>query len=144
MRRVFPLICITIPVILIYSSYSNTFHSPPILDDYHSFILPQSLSIKEWSISSLVLLSKTMFGWARWIPMISFSFDHRIGNGSIVPFHLTNTVIHALCLLAVILLVFNLLQVGEKMTLRPKESPIPCLPLSLQACGRFIRFKPMR
>ena len=47
--------------------------------------------------------------------MVSFSFDHWIGNGSIVPFHVTNTLIHALCLLAVIFLVFNLLKTaGEK------------------------------
>ncbi len=42
--------------------------------------------------------------------MVSFSFDHWVGKGSIVPFHLTNTLIHIFCLFSMIFLVFNLLQ----------------------------------
>ena len=47
--------------------------------------------------------------------MLSFSIDRWIGNGSIMPFHVTNTVIHAFCLLAVIFLVFNLLKAAGEI-----------------------------
>ncbi len=47
----------------------------------------------------------------------SFSFDHWIGGGNVVFFHLTNALIHISCLIAVMFLVFNLLQaVGERET----------------------------
>jgi protein O-mannosyl-transferase len=115
MRRVFVVIPIIILLVLIFSSYCNTFRSPPILDDYHSFIDEQSVYTKQLSIESLLTLSKSVFGWARWIPMLSFLIDRSIGNGSIVPFHVTNTVLHAFCLLAVLFLVFNLLKASGEI-----------------------------
>jgi protein O-mannosyl-transferase len=132
MRRVFPGVFIIIVVILILSSYSNTFYSPPIIDDYHSFIDEPSVYVKEWSVDSLILLSETFFGWARWIPMISFSLDHWIGSGNIVSFHLTNLLIHIFCLFAVVFLVFNLIQITKKKT---PSSPVPDVLFAIFVAG---------
>ena len=117
MRRAFPCAAAILLIILVISAYCGTFYSPPILDDFHSFVYQEDVYLKDWSVSSLFLLSQTTFGWARWIPMISFSFDHWIGGGNVVFFHLTNALIHISCLIAVMFLVFNLLQaVGERET----------------------------
>jgi protein O-mannosyl-transferase len=115
MKRVLLVASIFMLILLLVSSYSNTMYSPPILDDLHSFIGQQNVYVTDWSVSSLLSLSKTTFGWARWIPMLSFSFDHWIVKRSIVPFHVTNTLIHTCCLLSVIFLAFNLFRiVGRK------------------------------
>ena len=100
---------IVLIILLLCSAYSNTFSSPPVLDDFHSFVLEENVH-RDLSISSLDALSRTAFGIQRWIPMISFSLDLWIGKGEIFYFHLTNLVIHLTCMLAVVFLVFNLLQ----------------------------------
>lgn len=114
MPRALPGLSIILLCLLVVSSYSNTFHSPPILDDYHSFILQQDVSVKEWSSESILRLGQTVFGWARWIPMLSFALDRWVGGGSIVVFHVTNTLIHLLCLLAVVFLAYNLFQAAPE------------------------------
>ncbi len=114
MKRAIPIIAVLALIVLIVSAYCSTFYSPLILDDFHSFIHERSVYIQEWSVSSLILLSKTFFGWARWLPMISLSVDHSIGKGDIAYFHLTNLLIHLLCFLAVIFLVFNLFKAAGK------------------------------
>ena len=101
---------IVLIVLLLCSAYSNTFSSPPVLDDFHSFVFEENVHIKDLSVSSLEALSRTVFGIQRWIPMISFSLDLWFGNGEIFTFHLTNLVIHLTCMLAVLFLVFNLVQ----------------------------------
>lgn len=116
MQKASPLVFFVILFILILSAYCNTFHSPPVLDDYHSFIEDETVYIKDLSLSSLISLSDTKFGWSRWIPMITFALDHRLGKGEIVYFHLTNFTIHLLCLIAIMFLVlqlFSLNRVGD-------------------------------
>lgn len=124
MKRALPSIsAIFLLILLLISAYSGTFRSPPILDDYHSFIRQQNVYLEELSLSSLVLLAQTVFGWARWIPMVSFSIDHWIGKGDVFFFHLTNTLIHSFCLLAIIFLVRNLLEANPR-----KDTSSDCLP----------------
>lgn len=114
MNRALPTLATILLIILIGSAYCGTFNSPPILDDYHTFIDQRNVYIKEWSLPSFVRLSETVFGWARWLPMVSFAVDHWVGKGDVFYFHLTNTLIHCLCLLTVIFLVYNLLEADPK------------------------------
>jgi protein O-mannosyl-transferase len=99
-----------LPTVLLCSAYCNTFSSPLVLDDFHSFVLDPSVHLKELSVSSLTALSRTGFGVQRWLPMLSFSLDLWFGKGEIFFFHLTNLIIHILCSFAVLMLIFNLLQ----------------------------------
>ncbi len=82
--------------VLIYTAYSNTFQSPPVLDDFHSFVRNATIYVNHWSYKTVVDLSRTFFGRARWIPMLTFALDYSIGGGRFVQFHLTNLIIHLL------------------------------------------------
>ena len=105
------------------SAYSNTFSSPVVLDDFHTFVFEENVQSKELSLTTFVALSRTIFGLQRWIPMLSFSLDLKIGGGEIFFFHLTNLIIHILCTLAVLFMIFNLCQVeiagGRDYTVSP-------------------------
>ena len=116
---------------------------PPLLDDFHSFVHERSVYITDWTVSSLVLLSKTFFGWTRWLPMISFSIDHWLGKGDIAYFHLTNLLIHLLCFFSLIFLVFNLLRAVEEEDSCPWHAHITACDFRWGTCGRSTRFKPM-
>ena len=56
--------------------------------------------------------------------MVSFSLDLRFGKGEIFFFHLTNLIIHILCTLAVLFLVFNLLQVQKERAAAAGIAPL--------------------
>lgn len=113
---------IVLLVLFLCSAYCNTFSSPPVLDDFHSFVYEENVH-KDLSVSSLEGLSRTVFGIQRWIPMVSFSLDLWFGKGEISYFHLTNLLIHLTCMLAVLFLIFNLVQAetenGRTFSLSP-------------------------
>jgi len=113
MKQGFAIIAVAVLTVLVASAYCNTFYSPLILDDFHSFVQEEKIYITDWSISSLAILSKTVFGWTRWIPLFLFSVDHWLGKGNIVFYHLTNLLIHVLSLFAIIFLVYNILIASE-------------------------------
>ncbi len=80
----------------IFWSYSNTFQSPFVLDDFHSFIEDPNLYLKNFSIDTLKQLADTKFGTLRVIPLATFALDHYLMNGSIAQYHITNIAIHLL------------------------------------------------
>ncbi len=86
--------------VLLLVSYSNTLYSPPVLDDFHSFVRNPSVHVDSLSLQRLKELTETQFGIWRTLPMITFAFDYKVGGGSIVAFHLTNILIHLLCFLS--------------------------------------------
>jgi protein O-mannosyl-transferase len=94
-------------LILVSLAYSNTFFSPPVLDDFHSFIDEPLVHINTLSLQSLALLNQTRFGNERWIPMITFSWDIWLGDGEVFFLHLTNYLIHILSFLSIIYLVYG-------------------------------------
>ncbi|MFO7604979.1 MAG: tetratricopeptide repeat protein [Desulfurivibrionaceae bacterium] len=96
-------------VILIAVSYSNTLHSPFLLDDYHTFIEDPGVKIREVSLSSLEKLRDTKFGRSRLVPIITLALDNSLGGGNVFQFHLTNIAIHLLCSIAVFFLISGLL-----------------------------------
>ncbi len=111
-------------ILLIYSSYCNTFYSPPVLDDYHSFVEEKKIHVDELSVQNLISLSQTNFGWERWVPLITFAIDYRLGEGEIIYFHITNLLIHILCALSIFLLILQLLEIKSKSAeLNPKILP---------------------
>jgi tetratricopeptide (TPR) repeat protein len=100
-------------LVLIYASYSNITNVPPVLDDYQSFIGNNEIFLGFPSLDTLLRLSDTIFGWSRWLPMVTFGFDYWRSNGDISSFHLTNIAVHCLCMIAVVFLVYELLRVSE-------------------------------
>ena len=101
-------------IAVIFAVYSNTFTSPPILDDFHSFVFEKSLYLQQLSISSLVSLFHTKFGYTRSIPVITLALNHKLGNSSLIYFHLVNIVIHALSFLAVYFLTGQVISIAKK------------------------------
>ena len=100
---------------LIVTAYSNIFQSPPVLDDFHSFVRNSKIYVDDWSFDSFKGLSNTFFGKARWIPMLTFAMDYNLGGGAFRQFHLTNLVIHLLATLAVFFWVIQCARaVGEE------------------------------
>ena len=119
--------------ILICSAYSNTFSSPPVLDDFHTFIEDPLVRIQEWSISNIISLSQTKFSWTRFLPMTTLSFDLWAGKGELFNFHLTNLIIHLLVFLSVILLVYQICKATELSF--PDMRHLPAGPVSIFVAG---------
>ncbi|MGQ9750999.1 MAG: tetratricopeptide repeat protein [Desulfosoma sp.] len=65
--------------------------------------------VTELSPQTLKPLHQTQFGPWRLLPMVSFAFDYWWGNGSVAAYHVTNNVIHALCWLACLWMLWVLL-----------------------------------
>ncbi|MDR3567097.1 MAG: tetratricopeptide repeat protein [Syntrophobacteraceae bacterium] len=102
-------------VLMILSSYSNTFTSPPYLDDFKSFIYPRALYLHSLSLASLLALSKTQFGWTRFLPVVTFALDHYLGHSELIYFHAVNILIHLLAFFSLFWFV-GLVLAAEKRT----------------------------
>ncbi len=98
-----------IPVL--FAAYSNTFNSPPLLDDFHSFIYDKSLYLDQLSLSSILSLAHTKFGSSRFIPMLTLALNHKLGESNLVYFHLVNILIHVFAFLAVYFLARQIINV---------------------------------
>lgn len=109
-RRALPFLFI----LVLFVSYSNTFTSPPYLDDFHSFIFNSELYLDKLSISSIFSLFHTKFGYTRSIPVITLALNHKLGHSDLVYFHLVNILIHVFAFLAVYFLVRQLVNVERK------------------------------
>lgn len=101
-------------LLLVIAAYSNTFQSPPVLDDFHTFVKNPSVHVDHWSVETVKRLSDTHFGLARWIPMTTFALDYYLGGGEYYQFHLTNLAIHLLATMVVFFLVQQCLQASAK------------------------------
>ena len=124
------LICSLILGLLIFYAYSNTFYAPLVLDDFHSFVEEPKVHVSLLDYESLQDLTKTKFGISRFIPMLTFALDFRLGKGNIGTFHLTNLVIHFLVASA---LFFFLSTLFDSKELNPyidgrRRFPSPILP----------------
>ena len=101
--------------LMILSSYSNTFTSPPYLDDFKSFIYPKDLYPQSLSIRALLELSKTPFGWTRFLPVVTLALNHYLGHSKLVYFHAVNILIHLLAFFTLLWFASLLLE-AEKRT----------------------------
>ncbi len=106
---------------MIFSSYSNTFTSPPLLDDFPSFIYEKVLYLHSVSVSSILSLSQSKFGWARFLPIVSLALNHSLGHSSLIYFHAVNLLIHLLAFFAVFWLFRQVLAAGKN---RGAEVPL--------------------
>ncbi|MCD6322566.1 MAG: tetratricopeptide repeat protein [Clostridiales bacterium] len=91
-------------LILILSAYSNSLYAPVTLDDMHSFVEEPRVLNFTFSWESVYELTETRFGWARFLPVLSFALDLQWGSGSVIFFHITNITIHLLATLALFFL----------------------------------------
>lgn len=101
-------------LVILFGAYSNTFTSPPLLDDYHSFIFEKSLYLDEISPSSILNLTQSKFGYSRFIPVITLALNHKLGQSDLIYFHLINILIHLLSFLAVYFLARQIFTVFKK------------------------------
>ncbi|HYA40298.1 MAG TPA: tetratricopeptide repeat protein [Syntrophobacteraceae bacterium] len=108
-------------VSMVISSYSNTLTSPPYLDDFHSFIYPKAIYLQSLSASGILSLARSQFGWARFLPVVTYALNHYLGHSSVIYFHAVNILIHLLAFLAVFWLL-KLVLTAEKQA-RPGEAP---------------------
>jgi tetratricopeptide (TPR) repeat protein len=123
-------ICISLLYLLIFSAYSNTFFSPPVLDDFHSFIVEPNVYFSSFSLDSLEKIVQTKFGISRFVPMFTFALNHKWGQGSIAVFHITNLVIHfcsVLSILFFLLVIFRFPKINPICNGKKKYST-PLLP----------------
>ncbi|HDS15882.1 MAG TPA: tetratricopeptide repeat protein [Proteobacteria bacterium] len=111
--------------IMAFSAYSNTFNSPLILDDYHSFIDEPKIYIDTFDRNSLLKLSETKFGLKRYLPLLTFSLDHLRGRGRLSVYHFTNLTIHIFAYLMLLFLISTLFKVFSIDS--PKQTKIPNL-----------------
>jgi len=105
-----PIFTVLILLFFVALSYSNTLYSPFVLDDKHTFIEEPNVYLHDFSFESISKLSATKFGKARFIPIATFAINHHLAKGHFAIYHVTNIVIHLLCILAVYWLVMSLLQ----------------------------------
>ncbi|MFZ2447665.1 MAG: tetratricopeptide repeat protein [Syntrophobacteraceae bacterium] len=101
-------------IIVIFAAYSNTFTSPPFLDDFHSFIYEKSIYLQDFSSSSLLSIYHTRFGKTRLIPMLTLALNHKLGESNLIYFHLVNIVIHIFAFLAVCFLTKQIISIEKK------------------------------
>ena len=107
--------------LLIFSAYSNTFQVPPVLDDIHSFVEEPKLQVESFTFHNLKALTKTSFGYNRVLPEALFAWDFYWGKGHISAFHVTNLVIHFICVILVLFLFRTLFE--SVRLLYPEQVP---------------------
>ncbi len=113
-KKAFPYILAFFIVLMILSSYSNTFTSPPYLDDFHSFVYEKALYLDSVSPSSILSLSETKFGLGRFLPMVTLALNHSLGHSNLIYFHAVNILIHLLTFFAVFWLGRQILAAAKK------------------------------
>lgn len=122
-----------IPLIslMLSAAYSNTCQSPLALDDFHTFVQDPSVRIDPTSWNNLLSLGETKFGISRWIPMLTFSWDIKVGQGEIFYFHLTNFIIHMLCFLSVFFFLSTLTEHVKANAPDGEAPPVPPFDIAL-------------
>ena len=116
-------------------AYSNTFSSPPVLDDFHTFVEQPLIRIQQWSVENLSAISGTVFRWNRWIPLITFSMDLSLGKGEVFFCHLTNLLIHFCCFLSVFFLTYQLRCAVQDQSTASKDALLSASTLAIWVAG---------
>ena len=133
------LIAFMIIVLLLYCAYSNTFFSPPVLDDFHSFIEDPLLRIQDWYRDTFAALGQTKFGWGRYIPVVTLAFDIWLGAGELFNLHLTNFLIHLLSFLSVVFLVVNVIRASsERKKITDSSNTLSPMTVALMVAGLWV------
>jgi tetratricopeptide (TPR) repeat protein len=112
-------------VLMVVSAYSNTLLSPAFFDDFHSFVDVKEFYPQSISISSLLGIAGTQFGWTRFLPDVTFALNNSLGHSKLFYFHATNILIHILMFLAVLWLL------REALAAEKKQRPLVHLPYEL-------------
>jgi len=111
--KTLPYIIAATVILMILSAYSNTFTSPPFLDDFHSFIYEKALYLDSVSVSSILALSQSNFGWSRFLPVVTLALNRSLGHSNLIYFHAVNLLIHLLAFFAVFWLIRQVLAAGK-------------------------------
>ncbi len=112
-KKALPYILAFFVVLMIFSAYLNTFTSPPYLDDFHSFIFEKALYLPSVSISSILSLFQSKFGWTRFLPVVTLALNHSFGHSNLIYFHTVNLLIHVLAFFGVFWLIRQVLAAAK-------------------------------
>jgi tetratricopeptide (TPR) repeat protein len=110
-HRILLFVAFSLFACILLSAYSNTFFSPPVLDDFHTFVRNDLTHLEKMNIQELLRLKNSQFGIFRLIPMLTFGLDFWWGEGSIVAYHVTNLVIHFFAWICIWWFVYVLLSI---------------------------------
>ncbi|MBN2332050.1 MAG: tetratricopeptide repeat protein [Deltaproteobacteria bacterium] len=127
-RKTIIFLSICFLLIFIISAYSNSLYAPFTLDDSHSFVKEPKILGFSYTPESFIELTKTKFGFARFLPILSFAVDLQWGGGSVIAFHITNIIIHILTTLSVFFMLnalFSLHNRSNESFLREIPVPVP-------------------
>jgi tetratricopeptide (TPR) repeat protein len=94
-----PMFFLCLIFILTIASYSNTLHSPTVLDDSSAILESSRMYLRDLSFQSIAGLAETRFGLARFIPVLSFALNNYFSGDRIIDYHLTNIAIHLITFL---------------------------------------------
>lgn len=111
--NIFVVVLFTVLMILLLSSYSNSLYVPFTLDDSHSFVNEPNIHAFTFSGEGFEGLTKTQFGFYRFLPMLTFAVDLKWGGGSLFAFHATNIIIHILATIALSFMLSNLVKLSK-------------------------------
>ncbi|MGA2227126.1 MAG: tetratricopeptide repeat protein, partial [Syntrophobacteraceae bacterium] len=112
-KKALPYILPFFAVLMIFSAYLNTFTSPPYLDDFQSFIFEKALYLPSVSISSILSLFQSKFGWTRFLPVVTLALNHSFGHSNLIYFHAVNLLIHVLAFFGVFWLIRQVLAAAK-------------------------------
>ena len=133
-RKALPYILAFFIVLMLFSSYLNTFTSPPYLDDFQSFIYEKALYLPSISLSSILSLCQSKFGLTRFLPVVTLALNHSLDHSNVIYFHAVNLLIHLLAFFAVFWLIRQLLAAGKDGNAeRPLFETVNFLPLCVAA-----------
>jgi len=81
-------------VVIGFIIYSNTFHSPFVLDDPENIVDNPYIRMREISVDSFKQIFKGKLSSSRPLPMISFALNHYFGRYNVRGYHIVNILIH--------------------------------------------------
>ena len=132
-----------IALLLLCSAYSNTFSSPPVLDDFHTFVNEATLEGTAYSPSDEIAYLRSHFLWSRWVPALTVVWDHDLGKGDLPRLHATNLAIHVFCFLSVFLLALQIARASEVLSPGRQVLPSPVWAPALWAAALWA-FNPVQ
>jgi len=94
-KNLWNLLIVPLFVLLGFLLYSNTFHSPFLLDDLSNIVENSNIRVVDitWDSMSKVL---TGSAWERPIPMLSFALNYYFGRYQVMGYHVVNILIHVI------------------------------------------------
>lgn len=98
-------------LVLLMAIYGNSLDTSWHFDDFQNIVENKRLHIMEWSWPAIVQIAHGPYGEKilRPVAYLSFAMNHTMGGLDIVPYHLTNLLIHYITTLILFVLIYRTL-----------------------------------